>query len=265
MVKCFLIFGFLMAGTSVAFANLQVFPLRVVLSEKERSAQIAIRHQGTSTTKYRIKAIFYQMQPDGSMKEITEPGEKEGSAAKLIRFSPKEVTLQPKVEQVVRVLARFSAELPDGEYRTHLHFEEMDNSDSPTIETRGSDGAQLFLKAHLAVAIPVIVKKGLISSKVTLSNLKVITMPDKKPGFSFDLVREGNGFAYGDIEVQSVSATGETKVLNSINGVSSYINKRVVSYPMGVEKIPAGKLRILFKQSAIEGGGPLGTVEINVK
>lgn len=265
MLKFFLILSLLTGASSLAFANLQVFPLRVVLTEKERSAQIAVRHQGTSTTRYRIKPIFYQMQADGSMKEISEPGEKEGSAAKLIRFSPKEVILQPKVEQVVRVLARFSADLPDGEYRIHLHFEEIDNSDSPTIESKGSDGAQLFLKAHLAVAIPVIIKKGLTSSKVTLSNLKVISMPDKKPGFSFDLIREGNGFAYGDLEVQSVSATGETKVITTVNGVSSYINKRVVSYPVGVEKIPAGKLRVLFKQSATEGGALLGSTEVNVK
>lgn len=259
----FAAFFFLFMTSTNAFAELQVFPLRLTLSDKERSAQISLRHKGNKKESYRITAVFYKMGLDGSMKlvEKTAPEDKDGRG--LFRFSPRQVTLEPNIEQVVRLVARIPANLEEGEYRCHLHFEAMSDNDSPVIQGKDANGATMVLKANMAVAVPVIIKRGNTQSKVSLNNFKILKDKANKYSFSVEMVKEGNGFAYGNIEVISTDDKSETQILTTINGISSYIDKRIISFPLSVSSLPKGKIKLLFKDSADAGDKVLASAETN--
>lgn len=242
-----------------AFADLQVFPLRIVLGESQKTAQISLRHKGKQNTRYRISTVFYQMSENGEMKALEKVPANEPSAADFLRYSPKIIQLEPNVEQVIRVVLRQPPNLPVGEYRTHLHFEETDppttlSGDAP------SDAAQMFLKARMAVAIPVIVRVGNPALKVTASNLKIIQLPNQKKSFSFEVQKEGPGFIYGDLDLISVSEKGEEKIFKSIAGVSSYINKRTITFPLE-ENLTKGKFKVVLRRSAEDGNDFLASTE----
>ena len=64
---------FLQILCSTAWADLQVFPLRVVVSDKDRSAQISVRHHGNKSMRYRITTVFYKMSSDGTMMPVDKP------------------------------------------------------------------------------------------------------------------------------------------------------------------------------------------------
>lgn len=245
-MKYFLSLFFLFTSlvSSLAFADLQVFPLRVVLTDKERIAQVSVRHKGDKPMKYRITAVFYKMGEDGSMNlvETTADGDRDGR--RYFRFSPRQVDLEPNIEQVVRIISRLPSDAPDGEYRAHLHFEGMSDEDDKNYETQNAQGAKMILKARMAVAIPIIIKKGESQWKVALSNLKFIKNRDQKLAFSADMAKEGNGFAYGNFVVRSLDSS--KKVVAVANGVSSYIDKRMVSFPLNVESLSPGKYELLF-------------------
>lgn len=115
------------------------------------------------------------------------------------------------------------------------------------------------------MAIPIIVKKGQTVTKAKLENFKVFTNAEKKKAFSFDLIRDGKGFVFGDIEIQSISPTGQASNVATVNGVSSYIDKRTVTYPLASENIPAGKLRLTFKQMNSEENSNTSSIEIEIK
>ena len=142
-----------------SFADLQVFPFRIVLSDKERTAQISVRHRGTKPMRYRITTVFYKMNPDGTMKPLDKVSSTDNAADSYFRYSPKQVLLEPNVEQVIRLMMRAPADLPEGEYRTHLHFEGMDDPDAKPAENGKSDESKMVLKARMAVAIPVVIRK----------------------------------------------------------------------------------------------------------
>lgn len=233
--------------SSVAFGELQVFPLRVVLNEKNRSAQVSVRHKGATPMKYRISTIFYRMQPNGAMEEVKVTGPEDKDGSEFFRYSPKQVTLEPNVEQVVRLMLRAPADLPEGEYRCHLHFEGMDEIDKKNDSAAGRE-AQMFLKARMAVAIPVIISKGTPKTDLQLKDFKFSKGPQGETLFSVVMEKTGNGFLYGDFEIVKADAKGDESSVFTVNGVSSYIPKRTVSFPVQNENLKPGKYKIIFRQ-----------------
>lgn len=254
----FTLFSTLLTLTSNSQAELQVFPLRATLTDKERSTQISLRHKGNKAERYRIKTIFYKMGEDGSMKEMENPTPEDKDASKYFRYSPRQVVLEPNIEQVVRIMARVPADLPEGEYRCHLHFEAMNDDTAAPTEGQG----QMQLKARLAVAIPIIVKKGNTSVKVALSKFKILKDKQNKYSLSVNISKEGNGFAYGNVEIIATSDKGEATSIATINGISSYIPHRNLTMPMQINSLPPGKIKILFKDPTGTGEQVIAQTEL---
>lgn len=262
-IKNIILFCIQTIFASSAFASLQVFPLRVVLTDNNRNAQVSLRHKGNSKMKYRITTVYYEMLKDGSMRPLPDSSAVKDTAEKFFRFSPKQVLLEPDVEQIVRLSLRMPGDTPDGEYRVHLRFEEESSAASQDAE--GSQNAMLSLKAKMAVAIPIIVRKGRPSVSVKLEDLKFIKNKEKSFAFSVELTKEGTANAYGDFEVVSVDKDDKQKVIGQINGVSSYIEKRLVSFPLAEEPSVPGKLILHYKKPVSDGGEIMATTQIDLK
>lgn len=247
------------------YADLQVFPLRVVLTEKNRSEQVSLRHTGPKPMQYRISAVYYRMEKDGSMNKIDTPTKDDKFAGELLRFSPKQVVLNPNTEQVVRIMLRLPAQLPDGEYRAHLRFEGVGDADDKLVSTSKNEaGGSMSLKAHMAIAIPILVRKGNVTSNVSFSDLKIKKDATGKPAFSVLMKKTGDASAYGDIQLVNLTKSGKTKIAGEINGISSYIPERILNYPLNGESLESGTLRLIYKKPPSEGGEILTSLETTV-
>lgn len=249
--------------SSVAAADLQVFPLRVVLNEKERSTQVSLRHRGAKAMQYRISVVYYRMEKNGAMNKVAEAKKEPTFAGDLIRFSPKSVTLEPDVEQIVRVMLRLPAQLAEGEYRAHLHFEGTNDAEDKNLQVETKEGT-MSLKARMAIAIPVIVNKGAPTSTVTFSDLKLIKTPNEKPKFSVIMKKDGAASAYGDLQLVNILKDGKTKPVGEVNGISSYIPERTLTYEMNLGEVEAGTLKLIYKKPSSEGGEQIASTETTV-
>ena len=109
-----------------AGAELSLFPTRIVLEKNQRSAQVELLNRGTAPETYRISVVNRRMTVDGDivLADNAEPDERFAEA--MVRYSPRQVTLQPGQSQTVRVLLRKPAELAAGEYRSHLQFDRVE-------------------------------------------------------------------------------------------------------------------------------------------
>lgn len=249
-----------------ASADLQVFPTRILLTEKNKTAQVSLRHRGSKPMKYRITTVFYKMSYDGSMTPVTPDPATDQSAIPHIQFSPRVVTLDPNLEQVVRVLFKPKKNLEAGEYRAHLFFEDMDEivaSDKPS----DSKTAQMTLKARLAIAVPVIVQKGNPKGSVELKDLKIIQLPDGKKAFSVEMIKAGPKNAFGDFRAYFTDQKGLKTDIGSVNGVSSYIEKRRAIFPLDIPKgfeIKNGRFTIDYFESASNGGALQASANIQI-
>ena len=77
----------------VSYADLQVFPTRVLFEDRTRSASLTIRHRGTEPTKYRVQLVYYQMHSDGRLEFLENVPAGTQAAVEMIRYSPRQVTL----------------------------------------------------------------------------------------------------------------------------------------------------------------------------
>lgn len=245
------------------FANLMVYPTRVNLNDKERTASVAVRNRSSTKMTYQIKLVYYKMNVDGSVEMVDDAAAQPQSAYKHVRFSPRTVTLEPNGEQVIRIIANQVSQLPEGDYRIHLFFEPEEANETVALPTKPADGKLSFqLQAKVALAVPVIFTKGTPQAAVKLSNLKLKLLKDKTPAFEADMITEGNAFPFGDFYLYFL-AEGKTEPveIGVFRGISSYVPARQLIYPLNKDllKLERGMLKLEYRNS-LEKEGNSNTV-----
>lgn len=253
----------------VAEASLQVFPTRIMMTDLKRMGQISIRHIGDKPEEYKISAVFYRMNEEGRMEIIKTPEPTEHSAVNMLRFTPRKITLPPNVEQIIRIIALKPANLEAGEYRAHLHLEPLgqESNDSPPSRKADPNAVNMQLSAKMAIAVPIIVRHGKTEVNVKLARLRYLLDQKKTPAFTAELEKTGNGFVFGDIFTFILHKDGTTEQLGLIKGVSSYIPRRALFFPIGnadPSKLRGNRLKVEFREPVEDGGKVLDSAEITV-
>jgi len=196
--------------------GLLVSPTYVVLDSRTRSQALLLSNRGVTPETYRITIINRLQKSDGQLVETDKPGEGEGFASAIVRYAPREVVLPPDKPQTVRLLLQLPANLPDGEYRSHILFQQI-----PTVKptedatTNVAPGISVTIRAVFGVTIPLIVRKGTLAANASLSDLHVVRLADDQPGLVLHLNRAGTRSLHGDLiaEVDG-SPAGQLKNVN---------------------------------------------------
>ena len=221
---------FIISALPVTNANaagqLMVSPTRIVFEGNERTQKVNLINNGSETGRYRISFVRRKMTGDGKFEEVSE-NEPGMYSDDIVRFSPRQVTLQPGQSQTVRLMLRKKRDMQDGEYRSHMLFQSLPDpatSDINKLADNNSTGLTVQLIPVVGITIPVIVRQGKLSSTVSLSEfeLKQANTVKAENTLSFKINREGNSSAYGDFRVYFTPRGGETVVLAQVNGVAVY-------------------------------------------
>jgi len=252
-----------------AVGDLLVSPTRIVFEEGDRSATVTLVNTGAEPATYRISFIQLRMTEDGSMEEIEEPVLDELFADRLIRFSPRQILLPPGVPQIVRMQVIKPTDLNPGEYRSHLLFravpsapELKDNEDNSDIEETFS----IQFTPIYGISIPVIVRHGSTSARVSISNLKIDI--ETSPVLSLQINREGNCSVYGNLTVTFVYEGSEYMIAQR-NGIAVYTPNPLrrmnisLNLPPDIE-FKKGYLYITYREPDQKGGELLAEAEVKV-
>jgi fimbrial chaperone protein len=260
--------------SQMAMADLMLYPTRVVFEREQRAAQVELVNRGTAPETYRIHLVNRRMGESGEFNAVDVPAAGEQFADAMLRYSPRQVTILPGGSQTVRLMLRPPADLADGEYRSHLTFERVpDTVDANSVEPQGpGDGKKVgvVLSALVGACIPVIVRRGDTSVRVSLSDLTLQAANAGEQPLSFTIRREGNRSVYGDLQVRFTSKSGETLDLARANGVAVYVPNAVrrVQLPLHAP-IPAGGgsggvLSVVFRERAEAGGRVLAETSMTL-
>jgi len=249
-------------------ANLIVYPTRVFLSDEKKVANLSLRHIGPTPETYRGSLIFFRMNEEGALSLANDPKPEERPALKYIRFTPRATTLTPKKEQVLRVMVAAPRNIPDGDYRAHLHL--VPDPAAETEDESKTSGRKLSmeLKARMAVAIPVVYRKGNPTVEVGLQSVKLVSRKDKSAYAVIRLTAKGNAIPYGDL-VALFRAPGqlEFKQIGLSKGVSFYTPAVWESIDLTSKGHPLNKgtLRLEFRESDTEEPKVLAFKEMAVR
>jgi hypothetical protein len=273
-----------------AMANLMLFPTRLVIENNQRATQVQLVNRGTTPASYRINVVNRRMTETGDIVAADTPQPGELFASDMLRYSPRQVTLQPGESQTVRISLRKPAGLAPGEYRSHLQFDRLPDAEGSTDLTQAAQPAagQLSIKIStlIGASIPVIVRHGETEASISLAQLafgyssatddvkadgkadgnstppKPRPKPDAKPAVPqliFQILRNGNRSVYGDITISYTPVGGQSVDVARVNGLAVYVpnSVRIVKIPLNLPEgmaLKGGELAVRYDQRAEDGG-----------
>jgi len=252
--------------------DLLVAPTRIVIEGRRRTAEVTLVNVGRTAATYRISLAHQRMTETGSFEPIETPQPGEQFADNLVRFSPRQVTLEPRVAQTVRVQLRKPAELAAGEYRSHLLFRAIPlpaPATPPDEEQAPPGGISIKLTPVYGVSIPLIVRHGETSATVSLTEPEVV--PGANAGdptaLKLRMNRSGNRSTYGDLVATFRAQGGAERTVSTMIGVAVYTPNpsRVIRLPLrlpGGVKLEHGVLHLAYRAKPEDGRALLAEAEL---
>ena len=203
-----------------AAAELLVAPTRVVLTPQARSSELVLVNKGAETAAFRINIENRRMREDGSLEDAPEALPGEQFADDKLRYSPRQLVLQPGARQVVRIMAPAPGDLAPGEYRSHLRLMSAPVSAGATQlpgEAASDNSLSIELVAIRSITIPVILRVGALDASVAMDAAALAEeAPDQ---LVVRLTRAGSRSTYGDV---SLTIAGEKDPAWLVRGVAIY-------------------------------------------
>lgn len=176
------ILGLLIAlGLSVpAFASITVSPTKLEINANKIrnnyvSTAIEIKGEADKPIRYKAYSGYFKVNSNSDMDILDDNADEVNNLAKKIRFVPSEFTVPPGKSQKVRVNIVNIKDLPDGESRALLYFEDV-NTKEMNIPNSYGVGAQLILKTR--VAVPVYVDKGKFIKHADVESFEILKEKD---------------------------------------------------------------------------------------
>ena len=255
-----------------AQAELMLHPTRIVFDKNTRAAQVELINNGTKPASYRITLVNRRMTDAGQFEPADTLREGERFADGMLRYSPRQVTLQPGTAQTVRIMLRKPADLAEGEYRSHLLFDKLPDAEGSTsIENRGADGGQIgvMMNALVGASMPVIVRHGSVGATVSLAGLALQKDAAKHPLLVMRFEREGAASVYGDVSVTYTPRGGKPQELAQVGGIAVYSPNKLrqaalpLQLPKGVQ-LSGGTIDVLYRDRPEAGGKLLAQASLNL-
>lgn len=243
----------LSSSVALSQGDLLITPRRVVFEGSKRSVDLNLSNTGSDTATYAISLVQIRMKENGTFETITEPDSGQMFADKNIRFFPRSVTLGPNESQVVKVQVTRQSQLEPGEYRSHFYFRAVPNATplGEIVAVRDTNTISVVLKPVFGITIPVIIRVGSSTAKVSIADMSLNMENGINPVLSLVFNRTGNMSVYGDLAVYHISSQGiETKV-GAANGIAVYTPNTKRKFRLGLNTIPGidystGIIRVVF-------------------
>lgn len=255
-----------------AHAALTVTPTRAVFENNTRSMEIKLTNDSDKQTTYRISFKNLHMTEEGRFEEVDSDKTEGMYANKMVRFSPRQITLAAGASQSVRLLVRKPKGLTDGEYRSHLLFQEVPDAAgldlNNILSTQQNDGVGAVLVPISGITIPVIVRQGKLSAEAKLTDLGFKNGDKENPPIvEFNMHRSGNKSVHGDLEVTHFApGISEGVVVGLAQGTSvlAPTSKREAAMQLDVppgHKLKGGRLAVVYREAG-DSKGVLAEAEI---
>ncbi len=247
------------AAPVLAAGGLVVTPQLGELDSTNRSQVLTLANRGTETETYRISIVNYRMDQQGKLHPTETPADGEGFAGALFRYAPRQITLEPGKPQTVRILYRRPANLQEGEYRSHLMFQQVPKAEPQTVGGSTGGGLSLQIRTVFGITLPVIVRHGRLEGAGELTNLTQTRTSDGRPGVALRIARDGKKSLRGDL----VALLGDEEV-GRLNNVAVYLSTphREVVLPLDPEGLGKGgsrDLRVEYRERQDKGGASIAS------
>lgn len=241
LIASLLMFVFI-SNTAYAEAVISFSRYRIALSDEARSSSLTVYNQGNSDSRCNLGFSYNKVLPSGLTVQAKSGDEIFNNADKMVRFSPRRVTVPAAGSQTVRLSMKKLRNQADGEYVTYLQLRCLEVGD--TVEAKGNQGTAMITPSF-AYNIPVVARVGDFNAKASLS-----ATPITNGHVTVTVNREGNRSLYGDITI--TDSTGKTVGL--MRNVAVYLPATSLDVKIRLTEQPQGPISVAYEESVNYGG-----------
>ena len=222
-----------------------VSPTAVFMDDRAPSAQVTIGNAGDTPEEATVEIKFGFPDADSAgtpfVRMIEDPDSTYPSAADWIRAFPQRVLLQPKSQQVVRLLARPPAGLPTGEYWARLIVTGQGATQQvATPDTVVRAGLNLVIRLVASVNF----RNGEVSTGVSVRDMTAEAEGDSLTVWTH-MERKGNAAYLGTADFELVNQAGAV-VRSWSSTLAVYVPmQRRFSFPL--DSIAPGDYRVRLR------------------
>lgn len=252
------ILAILLVLSAVRAAAVSVSPLAVYIDDRSRTGTLTLYNPGTRPEEIRVDFGFGYptSDEDGNVRVdvLEEAPEGEPSALPWLRAFPRRLVLEPGQRQVVRVIARPPADLPEGEYWARALVRARGGQ--PPIEQQQGD-VSVSVDVETVVVIAVNYRNGDVSTGLRVDSAAA-TLDGDTAVATIDVARLGNAAFLGRLEVELLDAEGDVVAEHEeVLAVYRTIRRRLrVPVPEGASPV-AARFTMDTHRSDLPPGGPL--------
>jgi hypothetical protein len=240
-----------------AQASLMITPTRVVLDERNRTVELTLVNSSTEQHTYRLGFIEQKQTESGGYVALPTVTPEDRIASPMLRFSPRQVTIEPGKYQRIRIRVNMPADLADGEYLSHLKLSVV----APNRDVGENDGQEtkrmsISMRLNLSYTLPVIVRKGPMSIDTAISRIDLDSATNE---LLVRLTRKGLQSSFGGLVVEMQEYAGAPVTLvGQLNNVAlfSSVEYRDLRVKL-LRKIPEGAVIRIRYNGADEFEGRL--------
>lgn len=235
-----------------AFANLLINPTRVDFHSDTRTVDVTLINTSSNTNTYRLEWVEKKVTETGGYENLTPA--QVGSlpiASKMLRVSPRQVTLKPNERQTIKVAIRRPQGLAAGEYRSHLMFRALAPANDNGLN-ESNQAPSLKFNIVLNFAIPVVVTQGTPQYNLALNNASISYDPMQKLGeVNLSMSRSGTNSVIGNLNAYWTPTGGKETLIAKLGDYNAWPEAKNTTVKLGWIGTgfakSDGKLRIVYE------------------
>jgi hypothetical protein len=189
--------------------SVSVSPMAVYMGDRERTGTMTLYNPGSRPEEITIEFAFGYPQTDaeGNLQVPLSPEAPAGepSAVPWLSAFPRRLVLEPGQRQVVRVLARPPADLPEGEYWARALVSSR-GGQAPIESRQGNVEVQIEVETLIVVAVNY--RNGDMTTGVRVTGSEASVVGDSLVT-RIALERSGNAAFLGRLLIEALDADGE--------------------------------------------------------
>ena len=202
----------LAAAAALPGQGIMVAPHALFIARGARSGSVTLLNPDTAPVEVSVEVFYGYTATDSTgqltLRTVEHPDSMQPSAAPWLQAFPRRLTIGPREQQVVRLLASPPAGLPDGEYWARLAFTAKAGQ-LPVAGVADTAKVKVGLTLQVRTVIGVHYRKGAVTTGLALSGLQAVRRGDSVIVHA-RLERTGNAAYLGTVHGTVVGTGGRT-------------------------------------------------------
>jgi fimbrial chaperone protein len=233
-------------------ASLLISPQRLILDNRNPQGVISLHNPGNEELTYRLEWSERRVNAHGVLEPVAAD-QNPLSLARMVRFSPRRVTLKAGETQTIRLAFRAPPNLAPGEYRSHLRIR-MESDESASDKTP-QEGIGIQLRPLLSFTLPIFVRQGSGGSANSIAGLELTTIESdegSEQALRVAIDRTGPFSSYGRLLIFQQKGVGAAvEQIGESGGVAIYseVSRQIVTSRLKPgSKLDAGDwIRVIYQ------------------